>query len=216
MCKGKNQMKNRWQFIVSAVAFLGCGTAKEDDSRLTPPASDDVLTDTAVILKADGTLETVVTEVTAQERREELVAMQKGVHRTSTERPPNAQSGGESAASAAPLLRTNRLCNDGADLWLYDAELNKLCIAHVYLGYNESDSLDLEKVRYGRGCYTIDCSSYPTWGGRVQSIWTGSNDGGLYSSTPWLVTPFAAREPAPRAIDPVSSKVVYFYGPRLN
>jgi hypothetical protein len=208
-------MRTQWKCLLPALTLFACGASGGSEADPTAETGNELLTDTVVTIQADGTFKQVVTEVTREQRAKQIEARSKQLAAEPVATRAKRMSG-EVASETSAVLRTDASC-DYRDLWLYDAgQNNLLCIAHVSLGFNQSDSLDLSKVRYGRVCYTFPCTSYPSWSGRVASIWTGFNDGGLYTATPWSLTPFAAWEPWQRAIDPASSTIVYFVGPHLN
>lgn len=207
-------MKTQWKCLLPALTLFACGSSGADVDP-TAETADELFTDTVVTLQADGTFEQVVIEVTREQRAKEAEARSKQIATESVATRAKRLSG-DVASDTSAVLRTDASC-DYRDLWLYDAgQKNRLCIASVSLGVNQSDSLDLSKVKYGSSCYTFSCTSYPTWGGRVASIWSGLNAGGLYTQAPWSLTPFAAWEPSWRSIDPASSTIVYFAGPHLN
>jgi hypothetical protein len=190
-------MTTKWLLLIPALALLGCDVPP-------PDGDDEVLTDTVVTRKPDGTLEQVVTRVTRAERGAEL----------------SARSTGGVAVRRLALLRTDgddtrlQKCTRPDDLWLYDARGNKLCIAPAVLSYNQHDSIDLAKVRYGLGCYDLACTSFPTWAGKVVRLWAGSNQGRIYDDSDALTVAFSAWEQTP--VDAARSRSVHFYGPELH
>ena len=207
-------MQTQWKLLLAALALVGCGS-RGGDREPTVETANALLTDTLVTLHPDGTFEQTVIEVTREQRAKEVEAQDKRVA-TESVATRTKRAFSDVASKASAVLRTDASC-DYRDLWLYDAaQQNRLCIAYASLGPNESDSLDLSKIKYGRGCYDFPCTSYPTWAGRVSWIWSGFNPGGLYNPAPWALTAFDAWETQARAIDPTSSSIVYFVGAHLN
>jgi hypothetical protein len=172
-------------------------------------------TDTIVTIDADGQMHQSVIAVTAEERRAELEALEKG--EVATAAPVN---GGPEAVSGKreALLRPNSTCA-GADLWVYDeSRANRLCISGAHIEYGLADTLDFGTIRYGSGCLMISINGpcINRWAGKVAWIWPGSNPGGLSPSyfppgvSPWMT--FSAWGPLQR-VDPATSELLILWTP---
>jgi hypothetical protein len=205
-------MTKPWRLVVPMMMALGCDVPGEE---VGPPPAGEVMTDTVLTMKPDGTLEQSVTVVTPAQRRAELEARRTGPS-PGQARPPAPSTAGDIARIPSAQLQLDSKC-PSPSLWLYDTgKQNRLCIGS-YIGYNMTDSLDLSTVRYGLGCLAIDisgrCTSYPKWNGKVAWVYPGFNSGDISNGT--AGTYIFNAWGFPREINPAISRTVRLYGPRL-
>lgn len=126
----------------------------------------------------------------------------------------NADGTGAQLATLSGQLKIDPDCTKPS-LSLYDAgRRSRLCIGSS-IAYNQTETLDLRTIRYGR-CQAIDvngrCTLFDSWAGKVEYVQPGFNAGDIRRGA--AAHHFNAWGPLQR-ISPNISEVVTLYGPRL-
>ena len=116
-------MQRAWPLIVVVLGAVACARGAGGGADAAGRGDEEVLTDTVVTLRPDGTFDQTIQGVTRRQRLAELQAPAKGA------------------------VANDRACAPDA-LWLYDQPGNRLCIRAVALGHDQGVSIELARVKW--------------------------------------------------------------------